>query len=167
VHIERYIPQHLLYPHCTPAVLHGGSGTMISALWHRLPLVIMPLGADQPANATSAQAAAVAQVLDPERMTPEQVRGAVCEILTRSEYRDNARRIQSEMGTLPAFAQGSGCWSGWRGGGRPCIPDLDATIRFHHGTWGSPLAYAVRPILSVLEMAIGCWFHARRTAAVA
>jgi len=106
VHIERYIPQHLLYPHCTAAVIHGGSGTMIGALQHGLPLVVVPLGADQPANATSAQAAGVARVLDVERMTPEQVREAVYEILRRSEYRDNARRIQAEIAGLPPFAHG-------------------------------------------------------------
>ena len=39
-------------------------------------------------------------------MTQEQVRESVYEILTRSEYRDNARRIQSEIAALPAFAQG-------------------------------------------------------------
>ena len=64
------------------------------------------LGRVQPANARSAQAAGVARVLDPERMTPEDVREAGCEILTRREYRDNARRIQAEIAELPAFAQG-------------------------------------------------------------
>jgi UDP:flavonoid glycosyltransferase YjiC (YdhE family) len=40
------------------------------------------------------------------RACSNKVRESVYEILTRSEYRDNARRIQSEIAALPAFAQG-------------------------------------------------------------
>lgn len=47
VHIEQYIPQSLLFPHCDLVVCHGGSGTSLSALDHGLPIVMVPLGADQ------------------------------------------------------------------------------------------------------------------------
>ncbi len=87
VHIERFVPQNLLYPHCAAAVIHGGSGTMIGALQHGLPLVVMPLGADHPGNTLGAQAAGVARVLDPARMTTEDVRDAVLALLTRSACR--------------------------------------------------------------------------------
>ncbi len=106
VHIERYIPQSLLYPHCAAVVMHGGSGTMMGALMHGLPLVMLPLGADQPPNAEAAQAAGVARVLDPARLTPEDVREAVRAVLTEPAYRHHARRLQAEIAALPAFAQG-------------------------------------------------------------
>ena len=106
IHIERFVPQSLLYPHCAVAVIHGGSGTMIGALQHGVPLVVMPFGADHPGNVLAAQAAGVARALDPEQMTAEEVREAVSEILARTEYRDNARRIQAEIAGLPPFAHG-------------------------------------------------------------
>ncbi len=106
VHLERYIPQSLLYPHCAAVVTHGGSGTLMGALVHGLPLVLLPLGADQPTNAQAAEAAGVARVLDPARMTPVDVRNAVSAILTQRDYRHHARRLQAEIAALPAFDQG-------------------------------------------------------------
>ena len=106
VHLERYIPQSLLYPHCAAVVAHGGSGTLLGALEQGLPLVLLPLGADQPANAEAAEAAGVARVLDPGRMTPEDVRDAVRMVLTQPAYRNHARRLQAEIAALPAFEQG-------------------------------------------------------------
>lgn len=106
VHIERFIPQNLLYPHCAAAVIHGGSGTMMGALQYGVPLVVIPLGADQPGNAQAAHAAGVACVLDPAQMTAEDVREAVSKILTQSAYRDGACRIQAEIAELPPFTHG-------------------------------------------------------------
>ena len=79
---------------------------MMGALRHGLPLVLLPLGADQPANAAAAQAVGVARVLDPARLTPEAVREAVRAVLTQGDYRRHARRLQAEIAALPAFAQG-------------------------------------------------------------
>jgi len=44
VHVERYVPQSLLLPHCDVAVTHGGSGTVLGALAHGLPLLLLPQG---------------------------------------------------------------------------------------------------------------------------
>ncbi len=106
VHIERYIPQSLLYPHCAAVVAHGGSGTLVGVLAHGLPLVLLPLSADQPANAEAAAAAGVARVLDPARMTPADVHDAVGAVLTHPDYWHNARRLQAEIAALPEFEQG-------------------------------------------------------------
>ena len=106
VHIERYVPQSVLYPHCAAVVAHGGSGTLMGALEHGLPLVLLPLGADQPANAEAAEAAGVALVLDPVRMTSADVRDAVHAILTQPDYRHHARRLQAEIMALPEFDHG-------------------------------------------------------------
>jgi hypothetical protein len=45
IHIERYIPLSLLLPHCDLAVTNGGSGTLIAALAHGLPVVVVPMAA--------------------------------------------------------------------------------------------------------------------------
>lgn len=78
----------------------------MGALAYGLPLVLLPLGADQPANAQAAEAAGVARVLDPARMTPADVRDAVGAVLTQPDYRHNARRLEAEIAALPEFEQG-------------------------------------------------------------
>jgi UDP:flavonoid glycosyltransferase YjiC (YdhE family) len=64
VHIERYIPQATVLPLSTVVVSHGGSGSVIGALAHGLPMVLIPMGADQPANAARCGVLGVAEVLD-------------------------------------------------------------------------------------------------------
>jgi UDP-glucoronosyl and UDP-glucosyl transferase len=55
VHVERYLPQTVILPRCEVVVFHGGSGTLTGALAHGLPMVILAMGADQPANAMRCQ----------------------------------------------------------------------------------------------------------------
>jgi UDP:flavonoid glycosyltransferase YjiC (YdhE family) len=101
IHIARYIPQSLLFPHCDLVVNHGGSGTVMSALGHGLPMVIIPVSADQPDNARRCQQLGVAQVIPPEERTPEAIREGVCGVLGNPTYRQNAQRLQQELAELP------------------------------------------------------------------
>ena len=64
VRIERFVPQAALLPHCDLVVSHGGSGSVLGALAHGLPMVLLPLGADQPLNAARCAALGAARVLD-------------------------------------------------------------------------------------------------------
>jgi len=101
IHIAQYIPQLNLLPHCDLVISHGGSGTVIATLAHGLPMVLLPMGADQIHNAERCQALGAARVLNPLDSSPEIVREAVRSVLDLSKYRASAQRIQSEIGTLP------------------------------------------------------------------
>lgn len=101
VHIERYVPQSLLFPACDLVVNHGGSGTVMAALSHGLPMVIVPASADQPDNARRCEQLGVAQVIAPENRTPEAIRTAVRAVLGDPSYRANAERLREEMERLP------------------------------------------------------------------
>jgi UDP:flavonoid glycosyltransferase YjiC (YdhE family) len=48
------VPQTLLLPYCDLVVTHGGFNTVQSALSQGLPMIIVPLSADQPFNAEAA-----------------------------------------------------------------------------------------------------------------
>ncbi|MGH2560952.1 MAG: glycosyltransferase [Thermomicrobiales bacterium] len=104
VHIERYIPQAVLLPHCRTVVSHGGSGSLIGALAHGLPSVLIPMGADQPLNAARCAALGVARVLDPIAATPDSVRAAVSTVMADAAYRQAAERMRDEIGALPGPA---------------------------------------------------------------
>jgi MGT family glycosyltransferase len=101
VHLERYIPQSLLFPRCDAVIAHGGWNTALAALAHGLPMVLIPLGADQPYNAERCAALGVARVVPPAELSPDTLRAAVCEVLADQSYRRNAVRLQAEMHALP------------------------------------------------------------------
>lgn len=106
VHVERYIPQSLLLPKCDLAVMHGGYNSVMSAVYAGLPVIVMPLAADQPMNARACARLGMGQVLDVDALTPEGVRRQVREILKDSGYRERARRIQAEAAALPGMGHG-------------------------------------------------------------
>ena len=101
VHIERYIPQSLLFPRCDLVVTHGGTGTVLTALDHGLPMVLIPFAADQPDNARRCAALGVAKAIAPEERTPEAIRAAIRAVLGNPSYRRNAERLREEMARLP------------------------------------------------------------------
>jgi MGT family glycosyltransferase len=101
VHIERYIPLSLLLSRCDLVVNNGGSGTLVAALSLRLPLVIVPITADQPQNAARCAALGLGRVIELAELTPERAREAVLGVLGDPSYRRNAERLRDEMVALP------------------------------------------------------------------
>jgi UDP:flavonoid glycosyltransferase YjiC (YdhE family) len=101
VHIEQYVTQSLILPRCDIVVSHGGSGSVMGALAHGLPMTLLPMGADQPQNADRSAALGVGRVLDVIRATSEDVRDTVSSVLTDPAYRRAAEGIRDEMLTLP------------------------------------------------------------------
>jgi UDP:flavonoid glycosyltransferase YjiC (YdhE family) len=107
VHVERYVPQNLLLPHCDLVINHGGSGTMLDALSHGLPMVMIPMAADQPINAQLCAQLGVARVVTPEGRTQQEmaqeIRNATQEGLRNPAYRETAQRLQKEIEDLPGL----------------------------------------------------------------
>jgi UDP:flavonoid glycosyltransferase YjiC (YdhE family) len=104
IHIGRYIPQASILPHCAVVVSHGGSGSVMGALAYGLPMLLLPLGADQPSNAARCERLGVARVLDAVTATPENIHEATSTILTEPRYRLAAQRIRAESFALPEAA---------------------------------------------------------------
>jgi UDP-glucoronosyl and UDP-glucosyl transferase len=101
VHVERYLPHSDVLPRCDAVVSHGGSGTVLGALAHGLPSVLLPMGADQPWNAARCEELGVAVVLDAMQATPADVRKAVSTVLDDPSYRAAAERVRDEIRALP------------------------------------------------------------------
>ena len=102
VRIADFTPHALLLPHCTGLVTQGGASTIVAALCHGLPHLILPQGADQFANSATAAAAGVALVLPPADLTPETVAHHATELLEDSALTRRARTIQAEINAMPA-----------------------------------------------------------------
>lgn len=105
VHLERYIPQSLILPHCDLVISHGGSGTIMASLALGLPLVILPqsLIADQSWNGERCVARGVGRMLKPEQATPAAIRAAVRAVQTDPAYRRNAQAVAAEIAALPGL----------------------------------------------------------------
>ena len=101
VRLERFVPQELLLPRCDLVVSHAGSGSVIGALEHGLPSILLPMGADQAHNTQRCLELRTALELDPVSVSPSQVARSVMAVLETPAYRRNAERIQDEMNALP------------------------------------------------------------------
>jgi UDP:flavonoid glycosyltransferase YjiC (YdhE family) len=101
VHIERFIPQTPLLPHCDLLVNHGGFHTATGALAAGLPQVLIPLETDQTVNAACCAALGVGRVLGPQERTAEALRAAVLDVLADPTYRANAAGVRDAIATLP------------------------------------------------------------------
>lgn len=106
VHIERFVPQALLLPRCDLVVTHGGFGTVTAALASGLPLVLLPISADQPGNARRCAALGVGRSVGPNERTPPTIRAAVRAVLEDPKYRSNAQRLRQQTQTLPGLEHG-------------------------------------------------------------
>lgn len=101
IRVERYVPQAETLPRASVVVSHGGSGSVLGALAHGLPMVLLPMGADQPYNAERCEELGVAQTMDVIDATPSDVRDAVAAVLFDPAYRLSAERWRDEFAALP------------------------------------------------------------------
>ncbi len=122
VHVERYIPHATLLPRCSLIISHGGSGSIICALAHGLPQVLIPLGGDQPISAVRCAELGVARVIDPVTATPEAVRQAVTTVMSDRSYRHAAQRLGDEIAALPGPAHAVTLLERVAARGRPLLP---------------------------------------------
>jgi UDP:flavonoid glycosyltransferase YjiC (YdhE family) len=114
IHVEPWVAQRDVLPHATLVVCHGGSGTTFGALAAGVPLVILPLFADQPVNAklVVAAGAGVAVASDEGRSTASTSRSsrsasslheAIQAVLADPQYRRAAADVAREMHATPAI----------------------------------------------------------------
>jgi UDP:flavonoid glycosyltransferase YjiC (YdhE family) len=100
--VERYIPQSLVLPRCRAIVAHAGAGTMLGALAHGVPQVLLPHGAEQHLNAEACRRAGAAFVIAPERVSAEVIRTALERVLEEPSFADAARRLRDEIAAMPS-----------------------------------------------------------------
>jgi UDP:flavonoid glycosyltransferase YjiC (YdhE family) len=101
VHVEAWIPQRDILPRVAALVCHGGSGTLLGGLAAGLPVVIVPMGADQPHNGRLVAAAGAGLTL----VKPDAgaLRAAVQTALAAPGLRLQARRLAEEIAAMPTI----------------------------------------------------------------
>ena len=86
IHVARWVSQADLLGRCDAVVSHGGFGTLAATLSHGVPLVMLPISADQPMNARQAAEAGVGIELPPADRTVGAIRAAVDAVLSDPSY---------------------------------------------------------------------------------
>jgi UDP:flavonoid glycosyltransferase YjiC (YdhE family) len=106
IKVEQYIPQTLLLPTCDALIFHGGYNSLQSALWHGLPMVLIPMGAgDQYPTALRCAEVGAGVLVEGNPPEPEAIRAATVAVLGQSTYRARARQLQLEIKELPPLSQ--------------------------------------------------------------
>jgi len=104
VHVEKWWPQDQVMPHASAMVGHGGVGTTLSGFQAGVPMVVVPLFADQPYNARRVAAIGAGIALEGGAAALGGLGDAVQRVLTEDTYRIGAGRIAEEISRLPPAA---------------------------------------------------------------
>ncbi len=105
VHVERFVPQDDVLPHAAAVICHGGSGTVIGTLAAGVPMVVMPLFADQPNNAERVTAIGAGIGLPTRTTSSDAIRSALSRVLEEGSFRSSAQRVASEIAALPPVSE--------------------------------------------------------------
>jgi MGT family glycosyltransferase len=105
VHVESWVPQQDVLAHASAAVVHGGSGSTLGALAAGVPLVVIPLFADQPQNARRVAEVGAGLAIEPNRedipATIPPLRAAIETVLSEPSYDERADALAEELRAEP------------------------------------------------------------------
>jgi len=106
VHVERFIPQAALLPHCALLISNGGSGSTLGALSHGVPILTVPSASgSQRRNADALAASGAGRRLERHELTVERMHADAVTMLADPSYRSVAQRIAHEIVGMPGVDQ--------------------------------------------------------------
>ena len=85
-----------MLPYCSAVLTHGGHGTVIKALAAGVPLVVAPLGRDQPDNAARVVRAGAGLRVS-RKASVADLRDAIGRVLDEPRFRAAARRMAATL----------------------------------------------------------------------
>jgi UDP:flavonoid glycosyltransferase YjiC (YdhE family) len=105
VSVERFVPQAQVLPRCSAVVCHGGSGTVLASLAHGVPVMCLPRGADQFANALNVARVGAGAMLTDTEVTDSALREALDRLVHSSAPRAAAIALSEEIAAMPSDAE--------------------------------------------------------------
>jgi MGT family glycosyltransferase len=91
--LEPFIPFSRMVDSVSAAITHGGAGSAHLALSRGVPLVVLPLAADQFEVAARCAWTGAGIRRDPKTCSPDDLAASVRTVLTQPAFRSNARRV--------------------------------------------------------------------------
>ena len=96
VSVRRWVRHADVLPSCSAVLTHGGHGTVIKALTAGVPLVVAPLGRDQPDNAARVVHAGAGLRVS-RKASAADLRNALARVLEEPRFRAAARRMAATL----------------------------------------------------------------------
>jgi MGT family glycosyltransferase len=96
VTVTRWARHADVLPHCSAVITHGGHGTVMKALIAGVPLIVVPLGRDQPDNAGRVVHAGAGVRLR-KNATASALRTAVSRVIEDPRYHAAARHMAAQL----------------------------------------------------------------------
>ncbi|XP_028312579.1 UDP-glucuronosyltransferase 2A1-like isoform X2 [Gouania willdenowi] len=95
--IYKWIPQNDLlgHPKAKVFITHGGANGLYEAIYHGVPIVGIPLFAEQPDNLVHMRAKGAGLMLNLNFMTAEDFRKAINTVINDKSYKENALRLST------------------------------------------------------------------------
>uniref|UniRef100_A0A3P9C882 glucuronosyltransferase n=1 Tax=Maylandia zebra TaxID=106582 RepID=A0A3P9C882_9CICH len=95
--IYDWIPQNDLlgHPKARAFITHGGTNGIYEAIYHGVPIVGIPMFADQPDNMVHMKEKGAAVILNLNFMTSEGLRDAINTVINYKSYKENAMQLSS------------------------------------------------------------------------
>lgn len=116
VTVSDFVPHTAVLADSRMVISHAGHGIVMKALYHGVPMVLVPWGRDQPGVAARAEALGVANVVTRSACDDASVAQAVRSILYDARYmhkvREISRRLQTDDLVNTACAELSSLWTG-------------------------------------------------------
>lgn len=101
IEAHRFVPQSALLAHSSAVVCHAGASSLLGALAHRFPCLLLPIGADQFANALAAERRGVALQLEVDAPATV-IEAALRRVLDDTSLRQAAREVGDEIRAMPS-----------------------------------------------------------------
>ncbi len=92
-----YVPHTPVLERSSIVISHAGHGLVSKALFHGVPMVLLPWDRDQPGVAERARRLGVAQVVPRPDVTPDTVGQAVAAVVNEPHYRETAARVSARL----------------------------------------------------------------------
>jgi MGT family glycosyltransferase len=105
VHLRRYLPQPQLLAVSEVFITHCGFNSVKESLISGVPMVAIPITADQPYCAERCAALGMARVVPPDQVSPAALRSATWQVLGDPGYREHAGHFRDKMLALPGAGQ--------------------------------------------------------------
>uniref|UniRef100_A0A3Q2XYG6 glucuronosyltransferase n=1 Tax=Hippocampus comes TaxID=109280 RepID=A0A3Q2XYG6_HIPCM len=92
-----WVPQNdlLAHPGARAFITHAGSHGLFEGLCHAVPMVMVPIGGDQPDNAARMASRGVGVVLDISSITAEDLLQGLNEVINDTRYKENMKRLSA------------------------------------------------------------------------